>query len=135
MGCSSTMCIKTQSIHKAPAVEDKKDKLCLIKLFFERSYKDLKANTYDDPLLELQNFRNGIYDFILLEIKMKPIDGLELYKKIREIDREVKVFIFTVSDPKFEEYEKPCSSFEEKYFIQKPISLHNLSQCVSTGIT
>jgi hypothetical protein len=72
MGCSSTMCIKTQSIHKAPAVEDKKDKLCLIKLFFERSYKDLKANTYDDPLLELQNFRNGIYDFILLEIKMKP---------------------------------------------------------------
>ena len=105
MRCSSTMCIKTQSIHKAPVVEDKKDKLCLIKLFFERSDKDLKVDTYDDPLLELENFRKGIYDFILLEIKMKPIDGLELYKKIREIDREVKVFIFTVSDPKFEEYE------------------------------
>jgi DNA-binding response OmpR family regulator len=85
--------------------------------------------------LALQNFRKGIYDFILLDINMKPIDGIELYKKIRDIDKDVKIFIFTVSDPKFEEYKKICSSFEEKYFIRKPISLHDLFQCVRAVMT
>ena len=44
---------------------------------------------------------------------MAPIDGMELYKRIREIDKKVKVFVFTVTDPKFEEFKKVCSSFEE----------------------
>jgi DNA-binding response OmpR family regulator len=61
---------------------------------------------------------------------MAPIDGMELYKRISEIDKKVKVFVFTVTDPKFEEFKKVCSSFEEKYFIQKPVSLQSLLQSI-----
>jgi hypothetical protein len=66
---------------------------------------------------------------------MKPIDGKELYKKIREIDKLVKIFILTATDPDFEEYKKICSSFEEKYFIQKPLFLDNLFHRVRLAIT
>ncbi len=116
-------------------VDDEEDILYLVKYFFERLDTSLKVDTYNDPLLALQNFENGVYDFILLDIKMKPIDGIELYRKIREIDKGVKIFIFTVSNPQFEEYKKVCSSFEEKYFIQKPISLQKLFQCIRIAMT
>jgi two-component SAPR family response regulator len=41
------------------------------------------------------------YDFILLDIRMAPINGIELYKKIRESDKNVRVFIFTATNPNF----------------------------------
>jgi len=63
---------------------------------------------------------------------MTPIDGIEFYKKITDIDKKVKVFIFTATDPRFEEYRKVCSSFEEKCFIQKPISLRKLLHFVKS---
>jgi hypothetical protein len=65
---------------------------------------------------------------------MKPIDGMELYKKMRDIDKKVKVFVFTVTDPTFEELKKICASFEERYLIRKPISLWNLFQFVRQAL-
>jgi two-component system, OmpR family, response regulator ChvI len=115
-------------------VDDEKDTTDVIKLAFEGQDSNLIVDTYNNPLLALQNFRKGIYDFILLDIRMKPIDGIELYKKVRNIDKKVKVFIFTATDPRFEEYRKVCSSFEERYFIQKPISLRKLLHFVKSGV-
>jgi len=115
-------------------VDDEKDITDVIKLAFESQDSNLKVDTYNNPLLALQKFRKGIYDFILLDIRMTPIDGIELYKKVRNIDKKVKVFIFTATDPRFEEYRKVCSSFEEKYFIQKPISLQKLLHFVKSVV-
>ena len=80
-------------------MDDEKDITDVIKLAFESQDSNLKVDTYNNPLLALQKFRKGIYDFILLDIRMTPIDGIELYKKVRNIDKKVKVFIFTATDP------------------------------------
>jgi DNA-binding response OmpR family regulator len=65
------------------------------------------TNTYDKPLDALHNFKSGIYDLVVLDIKMPKIDGIKLYQEIRKIDKRVKVCFITASE---------C-------FMQKPISL------------
>lgn len=49
------------------------------------------VDTYDDPLIALGDFKADLYDLALLDIKLPKMDGFELYDKIREIDRRVKV--------------------------------------------
>lgn len=49
-----------------------------------------------DPIEAFRNFRVGIYDLVILDIRMPDVDGIELYGKLREIDRMFKVcFIST----------------------------------------
>ena len=36
-------------------------------------------DTFDDPLLALQDFRKDLYDHLILDIKMKKMNGFELY--------------------------------------------------------
>lgn len=62
-------------------MDDEKDITDVIKLAFESRDSNFKVDTYNNPLLALQKFRKGIYDFILLDIRMTPIDGIILYKK------------------------------------------------------
>jgi hypothetical protein len=50
---------------------------------------------------------------------MPNLDGLQLYKEIRDINKE--------------EYKKVCKSFDEKYFIKKPMALGELAKRVNLG--
>ena len=115
-------------------MDDEKDITDVIKLAFESHDSNLKVDTYNNPLLALQKFKKGIYYFILLDIRMTPIDGIELYKRIRDIDNDVKVFILTATDYTSDEFRKICSSSEEKYFIHKPISLRKLLHFVKSVV-
>jgi DNA-binding response OmpR family regulator len=47
-----------------------------------------KVDTFTDPLLALQNFKeqNGMYDMIILDIKMPEMNGFELYRQIKKIE-------------------------------------------------
>jgi CheY-like chemotaxis protein len=45
--------------------------------------------------LKLQEFKLYFYDLILLDIKMPVINGFELCKKIRELDKTVQVIFIT----------------------------------------
>ena len=44
------------------------------------------VDTFDDPLLALQNYRKDLYDLLILDIKMGKMNGFELYEEIRMID-------------------------------------------------
>jgi DNA-binding response OmpR family regulator len=73
-------------------------------------------------------------DLIILDIKMPQLNGFELYKTIRELDNNVKVFFLTaVSD--FSGYEevlkKMSSTLAENCFIQKPVDTQELLRRVS----
>jgi CheY-like chemotaxis protein len=57
------------------------------------------VDIFNDPMKSLSVYKAGVYDLLLLDIRMPRMSGFELYDKIKEIDNEVNVF-FTA----FEEY-------------------------------
>ena len=80
------------------------------------------VDSYTDPTLALSNFKPGLYDLLILDIKMPEINGFDLYEKMKEIDSNIKTCFLTASELFYEEYRRLDihKRLEEEYFIQKP---------------
>ena len=53
-----------------------------------------KVDSFNDPILALDNYQIHFYDLVILDIKMPKMDGFELYIKLREKDPKVKIMFF-----------------------------------------
>ncbi len=86
------------------------------------------VDSYTDPTLALSNFKPGLYDLLILDIKMPKISGLDLYQKMKEIDSTVKICFLTASELFYEEYRRldAYPSLDKAYFIQKPFRSEDL---------
>jgi DNA-binding response OmpR family regulator len=113
-------------------VDDESDITFSLKIFLEDN--GFQVNTFNKPSSVLLDFRAGLYDLIILDIKMPEINGLTLYKKIREIDNKVQVlFLTALSD--FSNYIQPnetSSILSEKNVILKPIDNEALLKRITT---
>jgi DNA-binding response OmpR family regulator len=54
------------------------------------------VDTCDSPTLALNDFKAGLYDLVLLDIKIPEMDGFQLYEEMRKIDSKIKVCSLTV---------------------------------------
>jgi DNA-binding response OmpR family regulator len=73
------------------------------------------VDTSNDPHDMLFNFKPGMYDLLLMDIRMPKMSGYELYKEIRKIDAKIKVIFLTASP-----------TFDKNYYIMKPIEITEL---------
>src|SRR5215212_4151037 len=107
-------------------VDDAQDVLYTIKKVLENN--GFVVESYDDPDLALSNFRLGLYDLLLLDIRMPKMNGFELYQNIREIDSNVKICFLTASELFYEEYRRLDSypRLNKERYIQKPIRTEEL---------
>jgi two-component system response regulator ChvI len=89
-------------------VDDEPDIARLFKLGLERE-GGFEVDVYNDPIIALSDYRPGIYDLLLLDIKMPEMNGLELYQSIREKQKdkerngggEIKVCFITAFEESF----------------------------------
>jgi DNA-binding response OmpR family regulator len=114
-------------------VDDEIDITFSLKTFLEEN--GFEVYTFNKPSSVLRDFRANLYDLIILDIKMPEIDGLTLYKKIREIDNEVHVlFLTALSD--FSNYMHELNEasfvFDEKNVIRKPVDNESLLERIIT---
>jgi CheY-like chemotaxis protein len=97
-----------------------------------------KVNSFNDPILALDNYQTNFYDLVILDIKMPKMDGFELYIKLREIDPKIKICFLTASELFYEEFRNARLKLGEKvgeeYFIQKPIKTEDLIKKINTLI-
>src|SRR5215203_7564958 len=89
-----------------------------------------KVDSFNDPILALDNYQIHFYDLVILDIKMPKMDGFELYVKLKEKDPKVKICFLTASEMYYEKFRKARDEFGriigEDYFIQKPIKNEDL---------
>ena len=103
-------------------VDDEPDITYTIKNLLEEN--EFKVDTFNDPILTLNNYKANFYDLVILDIKMPKMDGFELYLKIREKDPNVKICFLTAITTFNEDFRKTRvalgKTINEDYFIQKP---------------
>jgi DNA-binding response OmpR family regulator len=101
-------------------VDDEPDLASISKMVLED--EGYEVDEFTDSLLALSKFKPGVYELLILDIKMPDMDGFDLYKKIKELDNNVKVCFLTASEMYYENYRsKEYSLIEEELFIHKPI--------------
>jgi two-component system response regulator ChvI len=91
------------------------------------------VDSFEDPTLALNNFRPGLYDLVLLDIKMPAIDGFKLYEEMKKIDKKFEVCFLTASEMFYEQY-RPAHTIitgENYPVIQKPIKNEDLIKQVN----
>jgi DNA-binding response OmpR family regulator len=107
-------------------VDDERDVTFTIRKVLERN--EFVVDSYNDPTLALSNYEPGLYDLVLLDIKMPKMNGFELCEKIREIDNNVKICFLTASELFYEEYRRldGHARLDKEHFIQKPCKTEEL---------
>ena len=89
------------------------------------------VDTFDDPLLALQDFRKDLYDLLILDIKMEKMNGFELYEEIRMIDDKVKVCFLTANKSIYGAFIQVSNELKENQFIQIPIQNEDLVKIIN----
>ncbi len=102
-------------------VDDEPDVKLALKIILEQN--GFEVDAFDDPIVALDNFRKGVYDLLILDIKMPKLHGFELYREIRKIDSKVKVCFLTAGEIYYGAY---ADIFSENQFIRKPIQNEDL---------
>ena len=109
-------------------VDDEIDVCDFVKHFFEeRKFRTFTALSGEEALRIL---KKETPDIILLDVRMKKMDGIETLKKIREINKDVNVIMVTAVDDS--EKMKICSGLGVHDYITKPLVLEELEKVVSS---
>ena len=86
------------------------------------------VNAFNDPEIASANFKDGLYDLLLLDIKMPKMDGIEFYQRMKQIDKKVKVCFITASEIHYYEKitKKVFPTLGVRRLIRKPIKIEDL---------
>jgi two-component system catabolic regulation response regulator CreB/two-component system response regulator ChvI len=111
-------------------VDDEED----IAELLQRTLKRMghSVTVYSDPSIALEEFRPGRFDLALLDIRMPGMNGYELLKGIRRLDKNLKccfLTAFEIHKDDFAQHEIPTETVD--CFIKKPVHLAEFSKKVN----
>jgi len=106
---------------KIVLVDDEEDVLFTYKSFLEDQDYDVIAFT--DPSLAMNYIRNisNFRDLLLiLDIRMKNLNGFQLHQQIKSIDPTIKVLFITALDI-LDEFSTIIPGISKEYIMKKPV--------------
>lgn len=119
--------------HRIMIVEDEQD----IARLFTIALQDngFVVDVFNDPLYALSAYKAGLYDLLLLDIRMPTMNGFELYQKIKDIDDKVQVCFITAYEDSLNDFRRLFPHLEEfDCFVTKPVELRNLVRIVQSKV-
>jgi len=113
-------------MHKLLVVDDENDICDFVKTFFkDRGFSVFTATNGEEAIFVTKKEKP---DLVLLDIKMKGMDGLAALRHIKELDRNIKVIMVTAledQDKMHEAYKLGACDY-----ITKPLILDYLENAV-----
>jgi two-component system, OmpR family, response regulator ChvI len=104
-------------------VDDEPDLNLTLKMVLEQN--GFKVDSFTDPLSALEYFKEeaaGMYELLILDMKMPQMNGFELYRQIKKIDDKVKVCFLTAGEMDYDQFRKELiPALDNNCYIQKPI--------------
>jgi DNA-binding response OmpR family regulator len=116
---------KNKRSRRILVVDDEHDISIVMKLVLEE--KDFKVDSFSDPNEAIDNFTTGLYDLVLLDVKMPAMSGFSLCEKIKKLDDKVVICFLTAADEVYyESLKKNYPSINENCIIRKPVDNESL---------
>ena len=87
------------------------------------------VEAFTNPQEALQSFKSdaGSYCLVLSDIRMPGISGIQLSKKVKEVNPNVKDVLMTAFEIRDNEFSKVFPSTQVDGFVQKPIGIKDLT--------
>lgn len=98
-------------------VEDNESFRCTVKRLLEERFPEVHILDEADGTAGWETFRNARPDLIIVDIKLPGMNGLDLTRRVREIDQDCAVIVFTSFD--FPEYRQAAVERGADYFMSK----------------
>ena len=77
-------------------MDDEHDVNLTIRLILEDN--GFKVNSFSDASQALEDFTAGLYDLVILDVKLPGMNGFSLYEKIKKLDDKVRICFLTAAD-------------------------------------
>jgi len=110
---------------KIMIVDDDTDCTFTFKIVLERY--GFKVYSFSDAYLALGTYRPNFYDLVILDIILPGMNGFQLYRELKKIDKTVKVCFFSAYQLHHGMY-PDFFKIDAIYFIRKPIENLSLVQ-------
>jgi DNA-binding NtrC family response regulator len=109
------------------AVDDDPDIARLMEQALSR--QGFKVSAFTDPIMALEHFKINCKDYtmILSDIRMPGINGYELIKKAKEIDKQVKIVLMSAFEINKREFHNLLPDIKVDAFLQKPFDIQQLN--------
>ncbi|MFL6509013.1 MAG: response regulator [Nitrososphaeraceae archaeon] len=135
MGDSRSLESDNNARKKILIVDDEPDVTFTIKVILTSNGYEVDA--FEDTEEALANFRKEAYFLAFLDIKMPKMNGFDLYKKLLEIDTQLKVCFLTALgefDDYYKQYKKEdvAPVWGIRHIVRKPIDNSKLLEEVLT---
>ena len=108
-------------------VDDDSDIVRVFKLGILR--KGFLVDGFTNPEEALYGFKSNAkaYCLVLSDIRMPYLSGIQLARKVKEINPSVKVILITSFEIRDNEFSKVFPSIQVDGFVQKPIGMNDLA--------
>jgi DNA-binding response OmpR family regulator len=112
-------------------VDDEHDVNLTIRIVLEE--KGFKVDSFTDASQALENFTAGLYDLVILDVKLPGMDGFSLYAKIKKLDDKVRICFLTAADKAYYVIlKKHYPSIKENCVIYKPVDNESLLELIKS---
>jgi DNA-binding NtrC family response regulator len=90
------------------------------------------VEAFTNPEEALQSFKSDVesYCLVLSDIRMPTISGIQLSKRVKEVNPLVKVVLMSAFEIRDNEFSKVFPSTQVDGFVQKPIGIKDLTDKV-----
>ncbi len=87
------------------------------------------VDAFTNPEDALQTFKANAesYCLMLSDVRMPQLSGIQLARKVKEINSDVKVILMTAFEIRDSEFSKVFPSTQVDGFVQKPIGIKELN--------
>ncbi|MEO9321503.1 MAG: response regulator [Nitrososphaera sp.] len=113
-------------------VDDEPDITETLKRGLQRS--GFSVETFTDPESALKNFKPGMFDLMIIDIRMPKLNGFDLYRELRKKDGNVKVIFLTAFEIYYDEFRKLFPTIDVRSFVKKPVSIAKLVSDVNSSL-
>ena len=108
-------------------VDDEPDIVHVLKLGLQQNVFLVDAFTNSEEALQSLKSNAESYCLVLSDVRMPGLSGIQLAKRVKEINPNVKVVLMTAFEIRDNEFSKVFPSTHVDGFVQKPIGIKDLN--------